>query len=124
MSAAARSDSTWRRRSRSTAQGRVLGLARIGLLDLPQLELEQVELALAPGGALAQLVQRALERADLRMCGGGRRAPRGLLGPAGGVEHLELRRGEREPAVLVLPVEGDERLGELAQIGQRWRSGR
>ena len=99
-------------------------LARAGRLDLRELELEQVELALAGAGTLAQLVERAPRaRGPPHARPRPPRAAR-LLGPAGGVEHLELGGGEREPAVLVLPVEGDERLGELAQVGHAWRSGR
>ena len=97
----------------------LLGLARRGRLDLAELPLEQVELAVARARALAQLLellaQRALARVDRRE----RRAPHRLLGPAEAVEDLQLRRGERQLAVLVLAVEREQRAADVAQIGGR-----
>ena len=98
------------------AQRGLLGLVRRRLLDLAQLELEQVQLALAARRAVAQLLQRGLQTADLGMGRDRRLPPPCLRRPARSVEHLELRGGQREPAVLVLAVEGDERLRQLAQV--------
>ena len=87
----------------------LLVLALVGCegVDLAQLELEQVELALALAGELAQLLE-PLPRA--RACSRERRAQaaqaRGLLGAAEPVEDLELGAGEGQLAVLVLAVEG------------------
>ena len=45
-------------------------------------------------------------------------APGGLLRTAEAVEDLQLRRGQREPAVLVLAVERQQRAARLAQVGR------
>ena len=88
------------------AQLGLLGLARRGRLDLRELELEQVELALARAGALAQLLELGSRSARSRAYAAGeRRAPPACAGAAEAVEDLELRDGERELAVLVLAVE-------------------
>ena len=49
------------------------------------------------------------------------RSLRELRRAAERVEHLELGRGHRQLAVLVLPVEGDEPPAELAQVVDRGR---
>ena len=45
-----------------------------------------------------------------------------MLAPAEAVEEVELRRGEREPAVLVLAEEGDQPPAERLQVGRRGRA--
>ena len=104
------------------AQRAGLLLGRLGGLDLGELEVEQVELALARAGALLQLGERGLRLARRRVRRGDLGAPRELGVAAEAVEDLELGAGERELAVLVLAVERDERLGELAQVGDRRRA--
>jgi hypothetical protein len=47
------------------------------------------------------------------------RTPIGLLGAAEAVEDVELRGGERQLAVLVLAVEGQQRATDVAQFGRR-----
>ena len=87
----------------------VLALLGRGGVDLRQLVLEQVELALARAGELAQGLELARERPHLREClGAGAQAQR-VVGAAEVVEQLQLGGGDRELAVLVLTVEGDER---------------
>ena len=97
----------------------LLGLVRRGVLDLGELELEQVELTVARAGALAQLVEPRLEITGAGVDGGERVAPRQLAGAAEAVEDGELGRGEHEPAVLVLAVEGDELAADVAQVVHR-----
>ena len=97
----------------------LLGLARGRGVDLADLPLEQVELAVAGARPLAQgrqlRAQVALARMDLRV----RRAALRLLGPAEAVEDLELRGGERELAVLVLAVEREQGTAHVAQVPRR-----
>ena len=97
----------------------LLGLARVGALDLLELPHQQVELAVARAGAGLQLLERRRRLADLGVGGRARRAPRRLLGPAEAVEDVELGGGERELAVLVLAVEGQQRAAGVAQVGRR-----
>ena len=108
-----------RSRARSRGQLFLLGLARRRGIDLPQLPLEQVELAVARAGPLAQplelVAQRPLAPVDRREL----LAPRGLPGPAEAVEDLELGGGERQLAVLVLAVERQQRPACVAQLGRR-----
>ena len=61
----------------------------------------------------------ALELAHARVGGGERRAHVEVLAPAEAVEQLELRRGEREPPVLVLAEERDQPAAERLQVGRR-----
>ena len=107
------SASRCRSRSRSAAQRLLLGLARLRAVDLLELPLEQVELAVARAGPRAQLLELLAQRPLARVGGGERLAPRRLLGAAEAVEDLELGGGEREPAVLVLAVEGEQRAADL-----------
>ena len=97
----------------------LLGVARRGGVDLRQLPLEQVELAVTRPGALAQRHELAEQRALARMDGGERLAPLRLLRPAEAVEDLQLRRGQHQLAVLVLAVERQHRAAGVAQVGGR-----
>ena len=111
-----------RSRSRSRAQLLVLPLRRIDAFDLLDLELEQVELALArsgePLGALERLARVAHRFPGQRA----RRAQAGAVLAAPAVEDLELRGAQHQPAVLVLAVEGEHRRREVAQLGDRDRA--
>ncbi len=100
----------------------LLGLRRGRLLDLPQLELEEVELAVPGAGALAQLVQGRLEGPRAGVRGGARGAPRGLPGAGEPVQEIQLRGRQRQPPVLVLAVEAQEPLRGLAQVAHRRRA--
>ena len=87
-------------------------------LDLAQLVLEQVELALAlPRRARRAPSSCARARASaaqaLRACG---QAPRAARAPQSAVEDLQLRRPERQLAVLVLAVEGEQPPAGFAQV--------
>jgi hypothetical protein len=94
----------------------------MGGLDLRQLEGDEVELALTGTGALAQLGQRCLERAHPPIRGPERGPAREVLRATETVEHLQLRGGEHQLAVLVLAVERQQRHGHLAQVGHRRRA--
>ena len=98
---------------------RLLLLARVELLDLLDLERQQVEVTVARAGALAQLGQRALQLAHPGVRGAQCGAQLELLAPAEAVQQVELRRGEREPPVLVLPEEGDHPAAERLEVGCR-----
>ena len=100
----------------------LLVLRRVGRLDLLQLEGEQVELALARAGALAQLRQRRLELAHAHVGRRERRAARQVRRAAEAVEDLQLRGGEHELAMLVLAVERQQRDGHLAQVADGRRA--
>ena len=97
----------------------VLGLARRRRFDLAQLPLEQVELAVARAGPLAQRLELAAQLPLARVDGGEPRAPPGLLGTAEAVEDLQLRGGQRQLAVLVLAIEGEQRAARVAQVRRR-----
>ena len=97
----------------------LLGLGRRGALDLLELPHQQVELAVARARARLQLRQRRLRRARLGVRRRAGRAPRRLVAAAEAVEDVELGRGERELAVLVLAVERQQRAADVAQIGRR-----
>ena len=97
----------------------LLRLARLRAVDLLQLPLEQVQLAVARAGPRAQLLELLAQRSLARVGGREPLAPRGLLRPAEAVQDLELRGGEREPAVLVLAVEGQQLAADLRQVGRR-----
>ena len=119
--AASRSDSAWRRRSRSASElGELRGVGR-DRLDLAELEAHQVEVALARPLALAQVLELAAEaqRLDVRLAVAVSQLE--VLGPREPVEDLELGRGERQPAVLVLAVEGQQARAEGLQVGGRRR---
>ncbi len=91
-------------------------LVEAGGVDLRELVLEQVELALARGGELAQGVQLRGEAPGLgERLRAGAQAQR-VIGTAERVEDLQLGAGEGQLAVLVLAVEGDQARAELAQL--------
>ena len=90
-------------------------------LDLADLPLEQVELAIARSRALPQRLELPEQAALTRVEHAEGRAPRRLLRPAERIEDLELRGGERELAVLVLPVEGEQGAADVAQVVRRRR---
>ena len=93
-----------------TGQIRRLSLARRHPLDLVELEAEQVELALAPGGDRSQRPRPApRDCAHARMPRPRCRAASPPSAPALTVEHVELHGREHQPAVLVLAVEGQQR---------------
>ena len=102
----------------------LLGRVRSRRLDLGELEAHQVEVALARALALAQLGELALERRDLGV--GASVAVAQLEQASAGepVEDLELGRRQREPAVLVLAVEGEQPRAERPQVGGRGRAAR
>ena len=104
------------------AERRPFLLGRVERLDLLDLEGEQVEVAVARAGPLAQLVELALELLDAGVRGRQPAAQRELLATAEAVEQVELRRGEREPAVLVLAEERDQPAAERLQVGGRGRA--
>ncbi len=92
---------------------------RGGRLDLRQLEAKQVEVPLPCSFALAQLGQLTRQRHHLGV-GVAVAAPAlKLLGAGEAVEDLELRRGQHQPAVLVLPVEGQQPGAERPQVARR-----
>ena len=97
----------------------LLRLARGRALDLLELPHQQVELAIARARARLQLIQRRLGRARLGVRLRAGRAALRLLRPAEAVEDVQLRGGERELAVLVLAVEGQQRAADVAQVGRR-----
>ena len=69
--------------------------------------------------ARPQLGELLAQRPLARVCGGELRPARSLLRPAEAVEDLQLRRCQREPPVLVLAVEGQQRAPELGEIVRR-----
>jgi hypothetical protein len=97
----------------------LLGLAGSRPLDLLELPHQQVELAIARPRARLQLGQSRLGRARLGVRLRAGRAALRLLRPAEAVQDVELRRGERELAVLVLAVERQQRAADVAQVGRR-----
>ena len=101
---------------------RALVLPGVHPFDLAQLELEQVELALACSGELGKSFEVRARVAQ----GGPRRltrcAPQRLHGPARAVQDLELRRGEHQAPVLVLAVERQQPGGQLAELADRDRA--
>ena len=68
---------------------------------------------------LAQLVQRRLGRARLAYASAQAARRAACSGTAEAVEDPQLRRGERELAVLVLAVERQQRAADVAQVGRR-----
>ncbi len=94
-------------------------LGRVGrhLLDLRQLVAVEVEVALARAVALAQLGQLRLQPAALAVGLAVAVAQLQVLGPGEAVEHLHLGRGDRQLAVLVLAVEGEQATAEQLQLG-------
>jgi hypothetical protein len=99
-----------------------LGLRRRHALDLVELEGEQIELALASVRHRTQLGDTVLEPAHPHVPLPHPRPQRRDLGAAPPVEHVQLNRREHQPAVLVLPVEGQQHAPELSQVGHRGRA--
>ena len=77
-------------------------------LDLLDLERQQVQVAVTRARAVVQLGELALRGADVRVGLGHPAAQRHVLLAAEAIEQLQLCRGHREFAVLVLPEEGDQ----------------
>ncbi len=94
-------------------------LARVGAVDLAQLPLEQVQLAIARSGALLELVQALAKPSFAHIDLAVGLAAAGLVGAGEAVEDLELRRVQHQLAALVLAVERQQRRARLAQIGGR-----
>ena len=108
--------------AQALALGRELGLlGRVGrdLLDLGELVAIEVEVALPRAVALAQLGQLSAEPQALAVGLGVALAQRQVLGAGEAVEHVHLGRGDRQPAVLVLAVEGEQPAAEQLQVGGR-----
>ena len=97
----------------------VLALAQRERIDLGQLVLEQRKLALARIGHLAQSRMALSERAKLGMGLGARAQPQRVRVSAQLIEQRHLRRCDREAAMLVLAVEGQQHLPRLAQVADR-----
>jgi hypothetical protein len=94
----------------------VLALVGSRRVDLGELELEQVKLALARAGELAQLRHPLMQAPAL---GEGLRAgaqPAQLLGPTQLVQECQLLARDGQLAVLVLSVEGHQRGADVAQV--------
>ena len=91
-------------------------------VDLLELVLEQVELALALGGELAQLRQPRLQQTRLRESVRARPQAGLVLGVAEAVEDLQLRPGKGQLAMLVLTVEREQRARHVAQLRERSRA--
>jgi hypothetical protein len=96
----------------------LLRLVRRRSLDLRQLELEQVELAIARARQVAQLRERAFQLPHARVDAGQLGAGNEVLRAAERVQQLELRAGQHQLAVLVLAVERQQRRRELLQVGR------
>ncbi len=91
-------------------------------VDLCELELEQVQLALALRGELAELLQALLRRAHARELSRAQIEALALRGAGEIVEDLQLGGLERQLAVLMLSVEGEQRARDVTQIGERGRA--
>ena len=103
-------------------QSRLLVLAGVEGIDLLDLEGEQVQVAVAAAGALAQLGQATVQLARAGVSGRELIAQGQSVAPAEAVEQLELRRGQGEAPMLVLAEEGHEAAAERGQIGSRGRT--
>ena len=90
-------------------QLRSLILARRDALDLVELERQQVELALTPGGELVHVRKALLELSYPAVCIGHALPEPTLQQPAVTVEDVKLDGREHQLAVLVLAVEGQQR---------------
>ena len=108
-----------RSRSRSASSDSSSASSEVRALDLLELPLEQVELPIARAGAGAQLFQLLAQVAFARVGDRERRAAGRLVGAAEAVEDLQLRGRERQPPVLVLAVERQQRAAELRQVARR-----
>ena len=100
-------------------QLRLLGRVGRHLLDLGELVAVEIEVALAAAVALPQLGQLGLETRALAMRLAVGLAQGQVLGAGKAVEHLHLRRGNRQPAVLVLAIEGEQPPSQQLQVGGR-----
>ncbi len=100
----------------------MLGRAGLDALDLVDLERQQVELALPRPGPLAQLLERRVQVAQVAPRVGAFGPARRLRGAAEPVEQVELRTGQRQLAMLVLAVERQQPVGQLAQVADRRRA--
>ena len=105
-------------------QLRLLGRVGRHLLDLGELVAVEVEVALPRAVALAQLGQLRREPQALAVRLPVALAQLQVLGAGEAVEHVHLRRGDRQLAVLVLAVEGEQPAAEQLQVGGRWRPAR
>src|SRR5829696_3632894 len=94
---------------------------RLRRLDLLQLVAEDVEVALAGSLPLPDPGELSLDpqRLGIRLSVGPSSLQVLLAGES--VERLELRARQRQLAVLVLPVEGEEPSAEHPQVGRRGR---
>ena len=99
-------------------QLRLLGRVGGDLLDLGELVAVEVEVALPRAVALAQLGQLRREPPALAVRLAVALAPLQLRLAGEAVEHVHLRRGDRQPAVLVLAVEGEQPAAEQLQVGR------
>ena len=101
-------------------------LGRIGVrgLDLLQLEAQDVEIALAGALPLPDPSQLALDPKHLGVRLPIGAAPLQVLLAGEAVQRLELRARQRQLAVLVLPVEGEQPRAQGLQLGRRGRAAR
>ncbi len=100
----------------------LLLLARGERLDLLDLEGQQVEVAVARAGALAQLCEPVLELARPRVYPAEVVAGGELLATAEAVQEVELGGREHEPAMLVLTEEGEQPAAERLEVARRGRA--
>src|SRR4051794_17303382 len=96
----------------------VLVPARSERLDLVDFEGEQVQVAIACSGPSAQLVDLGGCSEHLGVADSEIGAGHGGTLATEAVEELELRRRDRELAVLVLAVERDQAGAQLAEVGR------
>ena len=94
----------------------LLGLGA-DLLDLGELVAVEVEIALARAFGLAQLGQLGREPPALAVRLAVEPPRLQVLGPGEAVEDLQLGRGDRQLAVLVLAEEGEQAPAEQLQVG-------
>ena len=110
-----------RARRAATSCSSSLGLERLDLLDLEARAGRGRGRACRPARA-APSSSAARARARARGRPPSRARSSSCVAPAEAVEQVELGRGERQPAVLVLAEEGDQPPAELAQVGRRGRA--
>ena len=119
---AARSPSRWRSRSRSATSSAFSRRVGLELLDLPDLEHEQVEVALAVAGARRAGPRARAPRSRTRACAAANQHASRAARAAEGVEHLEL--GADETVSLrcsCWPKKATKPPAELAQVVDRGR---
>src|SRR5271166_6036978 len=97
-------------------QALVLALVGGGLIDLGELVLEQVELPLAFAGELYERTPALLQSAHAGVRLRAAMKPRSVVALADPVEDLQLAGGDRQLAVLVLAVEGEQARADVAQL--------